>query len=376
MAFHEITRARSFIDGRSVRQLNISQKDAVRLTMDDVRDLADIGIGFDEADVNAIANFAMDDNQGIQTTASVPTAVQFLQNWLPGVVRVVTAPRKIDEIVGIFNGGSWEDEMIVQTVLEPIGQAQAYGDYSNVPLATWNTNFVYRNVVRMEKGIKVGALEEARAARMRISSSAEKRNSAALSLEIARNNIGFYGYNSGNNLTFGLLNDPNLPAYQTFPATGTGNSTTWATKDTLQIIADIQMMAAQLQTQSNGLIDPFAHETTLVVPVTVMQYLATPTQFGYSVQKWIDDTYHGKMRIVNCPQFVGANGGASVVYLFAEKLAESGSDDERTFIQVVPAKFQALGVEKQAKAYVEDYTNATSGVLLKRPYLVTRFSGC
>jgi hypothetical protein len=45
------------------------------------------------------------------------------------------------------------------------------------------------------------------------------------------------------------------------------------------------------------------------------------------------------------------------------------------WVQVVPAKFQALGVEKQAKAYVEDYANATAGCMLKRPYGVVRYSG-
>jgi hypothetical protein len=35
----------------------------------------------------------------------------------------------------------------------------------------------------------------------------------------------------------------------------------------------------------------------------------------------------------------------------------------------------ALGVEKRAKSFVEDYANATAGVMCKRPYAVVRFTG-
>ena len=115
---------------------------------------------------------------------------------------------RVDAHHGVF-GASGEE--IVQGILEPIGNALPYGDYTNVPLASWNTNFVRRTVIRFEKGIKVGMLEEARASRIRISTSSEKRASAALSLEIQRNLVGFNGFNGGNNLTYGFLNDPSLP---------------------------------------------------------------------------------------------------------------------------------------------------------------------
>ena len=53
--------------------------------------------------------------------------------------------------------GSWEDEQIVQGILESTGASQFYSDYTNVPLSSWNTNFNYRTVVRFEEGMKVGS---------------------------------------------------------------------------------------------------------------------------------------------------------------------------------------------------------------------------
>ena len=365
---------------KSLERSHLSARDvaSVQMTASDVADYAalhDLGINFPEKAVAQMSAFAMDNQQSDVSAPSMTTPVQFLQNWLPGFVKVITAARKIDELVGITTTGSWEDEEIVQGLLEPIGNAVPYGDYSNVPLASWNTNFIRRTVVRFEKGIKVGMLEEARAARIRVSTAAEKRSSAALSLEIQRNLIGFFGFNGGNNLTYGFLNDPSLPAYVSVAATGTGSpATLWSGKTFLQIVADIRVAAAQLQTQSQDTINPEDVELTLALPTNSYQYLSVTSDFGISVRDWITKTYP-KMRVVSAPQLNLANGGLNVMYLYAEHVDDGASDDSRTWVQVVPAKFQALGVERQAKAYIEDYTNATAGVMLKRPYAVVRYTG-
>jgi len=366
---------RSHLGPRQVRPLVVTGQDAAA----DYRALSDLGINFPQTTVAAmIRAMAMDDGGDIMpatgiTTPAITTPVQFLQNWLPGFVRVITAARKIDELVGITTVGSWEDEEVVQGVLENVGYALPYGDYTNVPLASWNVNFERRTVVRFELGILVGVLEEARAARVRMNSAAEKRASAALDMEIQRNLIGFYGYNNGTNRTYGFLNEPNLPAYWSLP-NGASNSPAWSSKTFLEITADIRHMAATLQTQSQDNINPESVELTLALPTSVYQYLSVTSDYGISVRDWINKTYP-RMRIVSAPQLNEANGGETAAYLYAETVDDGATDDSRVWLQVVPAKFQALGVEKQAKGYVEDYANATAGVMLKRPYAVTRASG-
>lgn len=362
---------RSHIGPREVGALAFTAEDCA-----DYLQLSDLGITFTPQQIKqmATAMVGMDDQQGGITTGSLVTPVQFLQNWLPGFIRVITAARKIDELVGLTTSGSWEDEEIVQGVMEYTGNAVPYGDYSNVPLSDWNANFERRTIVRYEKGIKVGMLEEARAARIRANSAAEKRGAAALALEIERNKTGFYGFNSGANRTYGFLNDPNIPAYSTVAATGSGSSTLWSTKTFLNITADIREAMAGLQTQSQDTINPEDTETTLAVATAVYQYLSVTSDFGISVREWLAKTYP-KCRVVSAPQLTSANGGANVFYLYAEKVDDGATDDSRVWVQVCPAKFQALGVEKQSKAYVEDYVNATAGVFLKRPYGVVRRSG-
>lgn len=364
----------SHIYGRDIRPLEMSAEDCNEFAA-----LAQMGIGLSpgfvrEQIAHMLAGTGMDDNQGLVTTASIANPIQFLQTWLPGFVRVMTAARKIDELIGITTAGKWDDEEVIQGVLEPLGEAALYGDDTTIPLGSWNVNFERRTVIRWEKGINVGMLEDARTARVRINNAAEKRAAAALALDIVRNRVGFYGFNGGNNRTYGFLNDPSLPAYVTAAATGSGSSTLWANKTFLNITADLRGMFARLRSASKDQIDVEKEPTTLALGTGSIDFLSVTSDFGISVRKWLSDTYP-KCRVVSAPELDAANGGANVAYLYADKVNDGGSDGGATFAQIVPAKFQALGTEKKAKSYIEDFSNATAGVFVKRPFAVQRLTG-
>lgn len=366
----------SHIFGRDVRPVEMAAEDCR-----DFGALAQMGINmpaeFVETQMRHMfdgASFAQDDTQGLITSASISNPVQFLQSWLPGFVRIITAARKIDELIGITTAGKWDDEEIIQGVMEPSGEAALYGDYTNIPLSSWNLDFERRTVLRWEKGIKVGLLEDARSARVRVNNAAEKRSSAALALDIVRNRIGFYGFNGGANRTYGFLNDPSLPAYITAANTGTGPSTLLSTKTFLNITADLRGMFARLQAASQDVIDVEKTATTLALATNVYPYLSVTSDFGISVRQWMRETYP-KCRVVSAPELNLANGGANVAYLYADSVDDGSSDGGATWVQMVPSKFQALGTEKQAKGYVEDFSNATAGVMVKRPYAIQRLTG-
>lgn len=340
--------------------------------------LSKVGVGFCRGTVDRMiselgGSSAMDTIQSLMTSASVPTPIQFLQNWLPGFVTVITAARKLDQLIGIQTVGNWGDSQIVQQVLELTGTPQAYGDQTLVPFSDWNQNFVTRTNVRFEMGMRVGRLEEYISAQARVDSASQKRISCGLQLEIQRNALGFYGYNAGNNLTYGFLNDPNLLAYQTVATVG-GN-TTWAQKTFLQIQGDLLTAFQTIRTQSQDTIDPKEMQLTLAVATNSVDYLSKTSDFGISVMAWLKDAYP-KVRVESAPQLNLANGGSNVFYLYADKVADGlSTDDQNTFAQIVAAKFQLLGVSQQTKVYEEDYSNASAGVLVKRPYAVTRWSG-
>jgi len=287
----------------------------------------------------------------------------------------LTKARKIDDIVGIATVGRWEDEEIVQGILEKAGFATPYGDKSNSPMGGWNTNFERRTVVRFESGIEVNRLEDARGSVMNLSVVDSKRKAASEALEIQRNYIGFYGYNSGTGRTYGLLNEPNLPAYVNLP-NGAGGSSTFASKTTLEQIADILTSLAALRSQSGDRIDPKKDKITITFPTSVVDLLATPTTLGYLVLKWMADNYPN-VRVESAPEFEGANGGANVFYVVADGVDDGMSTDGgQSIMQLVPAKFVTLGVQQMTKGYEEAYANATAGLIVKRPFGVVRRSGC
>lgn len=312
--------------------------------------------------------------QASVTTASINTPIQFLQNWLTGFIFVITQARKIDDLIGITTAGNWDDEEIVQGVLEQLATAVPYGDMTNVPRSSFNLNWERRTVVRAEEGMGVGVLEEARTSRINVNSAENKREAATEALEIFRNTVGFFGFNNGLGRTFGFLNDPNLPAATAFPATGTGSTTTWSTKSFLNICADIRGMVSDLRNGSGDRIDPAKTPMTMAVSTSTIDYLTTTSDFGISVMDWLKGAYP-KIRVESAPELDNAIMSSNGVYLYAESVDDKSTDDKRTWAQVVPSKFRLIGVEQKAKGYLEDYSNATAGAFLKRPWAVVRRYG-
>ncbi len=339
-----------------------------------------IGMGFSRGAFDRMYQaycdgFAMDSLQATITPATLPTPLQFLQTWLVGFVGIMTAARKIDDLIGMTTIGAWSDEQIVQQIMELTGSPVPYSDIGVIPLTDWNPQFVQRNVVRFEQGMRVGILEQARASGIKVDSAAQKRASCGIQLEVQRNAIGFYGYNSGNNLTYGFLTDPNLPAYITVATGSVSTSKLWALKTFLEIQADILTGLQALRTNSQDNIDPSRAPITLAAPTNSVDYLRKTNDFGLSVAQWLKEAYPN-VRVESAPQLNLANGGANVFYLFADAVDDGlSTDDRRTFLQAVPSKFQLLGVAQQAKGYEEDYANASAGVLVKRPFAIYRATG-
>lgn len=320
--------------------------------------------------------FGMDSLQASVTPGTIGTPLQFLQSWLPGFVNILTQALKIDEFIGMDTVGRWQDEEIVQTILENSGLAILYSDLGNVPYANWNPQFERRTIVRAELGMRVGKLEEMRAAEIKVNDAESKRQSATLALDVFRNDVGFNGFNGGLGRTYGFLNDPNLPAANPFPATGTGSTTTWSTKSFANITADIRLMVSGLRTASGDNIDPKTTPMTLGLPTSVIDFLSVTTDYGESVQDWINKAYP-KIRCVSAPQLANAISSSNAAVLWADVVTDDRStDNKRTWAQLVQAKFMMLGVSQQTKGTEEDYSNATAGALLKRPYAVVRYYGC
>ena len=363
---------------KNVGRVSIGQdqlESVCRSALSNPENLRKLGIGLDATDMTEMVKGLGFDAALVAplTTPSVPAPIQFLQYWLPGNVDIITAARRADALMGNTIAGSFADEEIVQQVVEYTGTAREYGDFTNVPQSSWNTQYERRTVVRFEEGMMVGRLEEMRSAAARQSSAENKRHGIMEALEIIRNDIGFSGYNSGTNRTYGFLNETNLPAYVSVP-NGAAGSSEWQNKVYLEIVADLLTAIAQLRNQSRDKIDVKRDALILALPTRKSDRLATVSQFGNSVYDWLRENYPN-ITTESIPELDNANGGDDVFYLYAVSVGDSGSDDSMTWLHLNPSKMQSMGVEQKAKSYEESYANATAGAMLKRPYAVVRYSG-
>lgn len=368
------------VSGRNVQQVGM---DTARANLPEIMEKLGFGIspmvardmahmyGFDTS-----GGMAMDSLPADINIPAIPGLIQFLQEWLTGQVYTMTAARKIDDLIGVTTQGQFSDEQVVQEQLDLTGYPRPYGDYTNTPYADFNINYIPRNVVRFELGMRVGILEEERSARVRVNSGQSKREACGINLEITRNLVGFFGYNSGANNTYGFLNDPQLGPYVAV-ANGAQATPEWSTKTFLEIQNDLLLAFASLRTQSGGNIDPKKMATVLAVPTNAIDYLSTTSDMGVSVLNWLNSNYP-MVRIEDAIQLgtaLGSGVGSGVFYLYPERIQDRSTDDGRVFIQPVPQRFRVLGVKKDIKFYGESYANATAGSMCKRPFLVVRFSG-
>ena len=329
-----------------------------------------LGIHYDSRALDEFRAYATDAMPDLQTSASNMTPIQFLQVWVPEMVAVVTAALDADSILGRDFLGTWEDEEIVQPVIEYTGKPRVYGDKTTFNLASFNINYETRTIVRFEQDVEVGKLEEARASKQRVDAQGVKRDAAATALAINANDIAFNGYNSGNNKTYGLLNDPSLPAYTAF-AQGSASSTTWASKTFNEIVNDIKAMMAALRVRSGNNFKPERDASTLALSVAVVDQLQTVNQLGgTSVLDWLHKTYPA-CRVTSAVQLDGANSGANVAYLFADTI-----DGKKVIAQYMQDALRLIGVEQKAKGFLECYSNATAGTMLRIPIGLTRWTGC
>lgn len=339
--------------------------------------LRKLGIGYSKPVMDQfIAIFgtklaAMDVAPGLLTTPGVITPLQFLQVFLPNTIRTLTKARLIEELVATNIIGSWADEEVITKFLERTGRPRLYGDHADIPEASFNSEMEPRTIVRLELGMSTTILAAERASRLQINEAAEKREAISEAFAIELNAIGFYGYNDGSNRTFGFLNDPNLPPYQTVAPEDVGGTPvyTWLQKSFMGITRDFTRAFSDLRTKTGERIDPRSANITVAVSSSRREAMTNPNDYGYTVEKWLTENYPN-VTIKSAPELDGANGGSNVMIVYVDRL-----DGNSVIDYNIVERFRLLGIEQRAKGVVEDYSCATAGVILNYPLGMVRFSG-
>ena len=325
---------------------------------------------------HALRAMAMDamEYPAMATTPSIGTPVQFSQYWEPDVIKTIFAKQMADELMTTVTAGSWEDSQIVQTIEELIGNAVPYSDYANPSNAQYNFNFQTRSILRFQKSVQIGALQEKRAAQMRVNARATATKGAHLALDVMRNQIAFTGFVEGTEAAYGVLNDPNLLPYGTL-SVGAAGYTTLNSKTNIEIVNDFRNKAQELATQLNGNFNPQSDKFTIWLPVNCQLALTAVPQYTngnapFSVEAFIKTTWPN-CEVKFIPQLNEAVGGENVMYIVKDDVM--GSD---TLKQYVPARLFMVGYERKSTSTIEVYSNATAGVFVRYPIGIVRYIGC
>lgn len=344
--------------------------------------LAKFGVGFSDSFMKSQESspfFALD--AGVTqpvTTPSNGVPLQFLQSQLPGLINVLTKVRKADLVAPVAVGGAWHEEEVYLKTMEHTGSPMLYSDHGGLTLASFNETYESRQIIRFEMGVQSAKLSDERSAATGTNPMGEKRTALATAFEILRNNVAFNGFNVGTGKTYGILNDPNLPAYITV-ATGAASDTVWSTKTAAEKVSDIVTALDALNVQAGGNIEITSDPIDLEIPLSVQGELyRSDSSFsnGMTVKQWLNENFPN-VEIVTVPQFDAADAGDNVFYLKAKKVTGAGEAlGGQPMAQVVPAKMMALGSAQNAKGGVtEGYTSALAGVFVALPYAIVRYTG-
>jgi len=305
------------------------------------------------------------DAQPALVTSSNSGIPAFLSTYIdPKLIEILVAPMKAAEIVGDeVKKGDWTTETAMFPVVESTGVTSAYGDYSESGNAGVNTNFPQRQSFSYQVMTQWGERELERAGLARIDWANRTNIASVLTLNKYQNKTYFFGVAGLQN--YGLLNDPSLSAAIT-PVTKAAGGTSWANATALEVVADIQKLYKQLQTQANGLVELDTRMTLAMSPLSEVALTKT-TEFNVNVSDILKKNFPN-LTVKTAPEYTTASG--ELVQLLADEI-----EGQRTASCGFTEKLRAHPIIVQASSFKQKKSQGTWGTVIYRPFLIAQMLG-
>lgn len=308
------------------------------------------------------------------TTPNINAPFGALAYIRPRSIEILTAPRVADKVAPAEKNGKWGDEIVNIKVKEYTGATSPDdGLTSDVLQAKVNYTNVVRGVYYYATGWLSTDREEATVGAFSENHRANAAEAAMRSLAIDRNKFFFNGV-SAKGLTapiYGLLNDPQLGAYEAVAA-GAGGNTAWADKAPEEIANDITTAYAKLNRQSKGLVSDGvqggAGKLVLAVAEASEPQLNRANSYGKTARAMLKETYGDKLEIVAIPEFDNADSSSDVFYL----MYREGGFDVAINSYVEMARAYPLFVKDSVVS--QKISAATSGCIIQYPMFVVRYN--
>lgn len=279
-------------------------------------------------------------------------------------IEVLVSPMKAVEIVGSeVKKGDWTTKTAMFPVVESTGEVSSYGDFSTNGVAGVNANFPQRQSYHYQVNTQWGELELETAGLARIDWANRLNIASVLTLNKFQNKTYFYGVSGLQN--YGLLNDPSLSAAIT-PTTKTAGGTTWAVATALEVLADIQKLYKQLQTQAGGLVELDTKMTLAMSPSSEVALTKT-TEFNVNVADILKKNFPN-ITVRTAPEYSTTSG--ELVQLIVDEW-----EGQRTADCCFTEKLRAHPIVVKESSFVQKKSQGTWGTVVFRPAFIAQMIG-
>ena len=299
------------------------------------------------------------------TTPNTTVPAELLAYIDQMVIEILTAPRRAREIFGEEKKGDWTTPYRKWRVDEMTGKTEPYSDYANGTTSGVNSEWQTRVQYVFQTSITYGDFEVDMSSTAKVNLAASKQRAAANVIDIDQNR--FYLLGVAGKEIYGILNDPNLPAAITAGATGTGGSTKWADKTTVQIYNDVLALFAQLSEQSSGLIDKDTPLKLCLSPELAVR-LGAATDFNVSVLDMLK-RYFTRIDIVTVPELHSMTAGETM-FLIAPEV-----NGQRSGTLAFGEKMRAGRVVPDLSSFRQKFVGTTYGGIVLMPFAFAQMTG-
>lgn len=305
------------------------------------------------------------DAQPSLVTVSNSGIPAFLSTYIdPKLIEILVNPMKAAEIAGLeVKKGDWVTETAMFPVVESTGETSSYGDYSENGQAGVNFNYPQRQSYHYQVITQWGERELEKAALGRIDWANRLNVASVLTLNKYQNKSYFLGVAGLEN--YGILNDPNLPA-SISPTVKAAGGTSWTNASALEVLADVQALYSQLQTQANGLVELDTKMTLAMSPIAEVALTKTTT-FNVNVQDLLKKNFPN-LTVKTAPEYNMTAG--EFLQMFPDEI-----EGQRTMEVAFTEKLRAHPIKIELSSFKQKKSQGTWGAIIYRPIFIASMLG-
>lgn len=311
--------------------------------------------------VDATSGLLVCDAQPELATVNNAGIPAWLTNYFdPKQIEVLFSPLRATEIVGSeVQKGDFTTEYATFTTIESVGEVSSYGDFNNNGMTKANVNFPHRQAYLYQAFTNWGEREAEKYAKAKVDWANQQSISSIKVLNRFQNDSYFSGISGLQN--YGLLNDPGL--YPSIAATAA-----WQTATPNQIYEDIRRLFAQLQLQSDGVIDADAPMTLALSPTSNSALdKADASFYGRTVRMTVKANYPN-LEIKTAVQYQTSSG--ELVQLICREV-----DGKQTAETAFSVKMRAHAVVVGHSSWSQKKSQSTFGTIIYYPYAIASLIG-